>query len=489
MLNRSTIEISVNLAESLLPTVKAISTKPSTMVNELCAPLYTADGLTNLTMSSVEMIKGNLKVISEGTIDKNGYEPSDHDIVMDNYIADLTTLTVNYLGFARSVVNTEVTVLTDKICKLVDSFKYKEPENFFNVTYFKLHGIFTSALVKDEVMGVIPAGIVDFEPINLNSVLNTIDEQGNPKSVDDEYFLTGDEGTDKLILNWLEGIRFNITNWLKGQYEVNSNNFISNLDYYLLNYLFYRKLAETTNITTGDSVTKLKSKSLRNKDYFSECLNSTIVLYNNQVNLGNIVYGSGSINFSYLSTNTYSVIILEDNFEKAVAEGATIETIFGYLASTTMPELRLNSIKDNLNTYNTNWARVRKLYLAYLNSNRLETFKFVVKQAFDEATISGSLTESEKEIIGTSANYEFETKELSDKYISSLTENDIDKVHSVALELTANIRFRFSNAYTILKEMDNLLTEDESLQPQEAALNSVISYLVNYCYEQIKTVK
>ena len=58
----------------------------------------------------------------------------------------------------------------------------------------------------------------------------------------------------------------------------------------------------------------------------------------------------------------------------------------------------------------------------------------------------------------------------------------------IALELVARIRYRFTNAYFILSEMQEILNMDEDIDAKEAALYATIYYITDFLLESVDCV-
>jgi hypothetical protein len=127
------------------------------------------------------------------------------------------------------------------------------------------------------------------------------------------------------------------------------------------------------------------------------------------------------------------------------------------------------------------------MYLVYLNNSRLDIFKQIVTQKFEESL--NELTDAEKEDGFSSAEYMEATKQMASDYIKNIQLSEIDNIDLIALELVAKIRFRFSNAYFILKEMHEIMQMNNEMQPLEAALYATIKYVADFLIEQVDTIR
>ena len=485
MLNKSSVEISANVSEVLVDRQIKLSPKGNTLLSELSSVIKNACFENKfLDRDSVIRAVENAS-IGETTVSRDNnsvYIGSEHDAIMDNYINDMSLLVGNYLSFSRTVVNSQMSEFKESLLESINAYRYKDPEDFFEVSYFTLPEIFKGQLVRDETRGFKGK---DTKYVRTHLNIKALEEEESLQ----EYFMTGHEETDKEITSWLSSV-----NWTKGALfdEINelSLSLPDSLTYGLVNFIFYRNLAERTNINTGDSTVTLRRKASENRDYFASFLASTLALYTTYIRSGKLLGSDTNTNFSYLNEGPFKVTIFEDNFEKAAEAGCTIETVFGFLSSTSSSlSLNVNDLVTEKDKYNTTWSRTRNLYLIHLNNKRLDTFKHLVRVKIDEALHKDKVTESEEEMMAKDAGFVITTLKMSHAYVDGLSVPDIEDVDKLCLDLVAKIRFRFTDSYLILKDMDDLLKADENLDPKEAGLYAAISYLVDYCLQQVEVVK
>lgn len=484
MLNKSTVEIAANLSEVLVDRQIKLVPKINTLIGEMSSVVKNA--CFNPTFIDRDAVVRTIETISVGHNSgaeggPKTYINSEHDTLMDNYIGDMSVLVGNYLNFSRTVVNARVSEFKERLELGINNYRYRDPEDFFEVSYYRLPDIFRSSLVRDEVRSFGKGGRFKKEYINLKEL----------EGVEDltQYFMTGHEESDNDISGWLPSV-----SWVRGALFDDTNEIALSLpealEYALVNYIFYRNLQQRTDINTGDTTVALRRKAKENTLYFSDLLSRNINMFETLLKTGKLLGVGTNTNFSYLTQGPFKVVIYEENFAKAADEGCTVETLFGFLAS---QDSSLNlTVKDliaNKDKYSTVWARTRGLYLVHLNSNRLDVFKHLVRVQVDESLHKDRITESEEEMMSKDGAFVSNTLKLSHAYVDELTVGDVDCIDKVCLDLVAKIRFRFTDSYAILKNMEELLTSDENLDPKEAGLYSAINYLVDYCLQQVEVIK
>lgn len=367
----------------------------------------------------------------------------------------------------------------------INAYKYREAEDFFNVTYYNLSSVLNLDIVASEIptyAGDSKAAKSGVDPINTSG----LEDKENFVS----YLFTGIEEEDAIISGWFSSLGAMGKNYILSPINAFSLTIPAQIDYNLSNYLFYRNLATNTDIITNESVPVVTRKAINNRDYYAACLAQNLVTYKGLVKTGKLL-ASNDVTFSYFSDRHIDLVIYEENFTKLAEAGHGIDTVFGYVSSSgASSSVTVTDITGSEINYKDRWDKTRSLYLIHLNDQRLDIFKHLLRQAF-EASICDveSVTEAEKEFYEKDTNFCKETLRQGNEFIDTLGVDAIEDLNCIALELIAKIRFRFSNAYEILSKMKELMAADETLEPMEAALYSVVSYLTDYCMEQVEVVK
>lgn len=488
MINKSSAILATNIASILVNERITLTPKTGTLMSSLCTSTYKVLSSTNDYLVKDEIPNMIVSGSTGFEVTKAGvkeYELSEHDSYIDNYIADLIRLSTGYINFAKEVVNKEVTRFTDELTTALSSYRYLSAEELFDVRYFKLHEVFTDDLLINEI-----ADYKDSTRLRKIETLNL--KELSTEEVDiSKYLLVGDSEVDRYIVSWIDSAGSNI---LKGYIlnSINENSLSTEvlLDYTLANYLFYRNLTNSTNINTGDSLASLLSKSSSNRDTFGVKLCTALELYSKDIRNGRILSSSSDTNFSYHSGKQISIVVYEENFSKLVEAGGSIEVIFGYLSSSNCnTDIRVDNLIENIEGYVTSWNNMRNLYLISINNSRLDTFKSIASITFNSTLTREIEDESEKEYVLSCNGYVDTTKELANKYIDRLKLSDIDYIDSIALDLVAKIRYRYTNAYDLLRSMSELLKLDDKITPDEAALYSIVWYLTDFLLEEVNAVR
>lgn len=486
MLTNPSANIATDLAKIFVDAGIAIIPKQLTLINELNSAInnnmFGSPETENIPYYLTSASTGN-ELNNRGV---KSYVQSNHDVIMDTYIEDLKQLNTNYVTFARNVVNKKVNSFKESFLQSLTNFNHKEAEDFFNVTYFKLHDIYKSYLV-DQLDTYKGRKIQEYrDSVNLNIILD--------ESFDIcKYILTGDEDLDKTLTDW-----FNALGRSKAQHFLIENiaeyTFSNDglLDYALINYLFYRSLSEKGDLDLGYSSTQLKTKAITNRDYYGSKLNACIETYNKDVSKGRIFSTSTQTSYSYLNKEPINVVIYEDCLNKLVkqSEGLVgIEVLFGYLASGNGNKVTVDELIKSSEEYLKKWSTVRSLYTIHLNNNRLDVFKQMLHMTFENSMKDDDRSDDEKQFLDNNPKYIQETIAIGSAYIDDLHISDIENVDKIVLELVAKIQYRFTNSYYILRDMSESLALSDNIDPLEAALYATVRYLTDSLVEQLNIVK
>lgn len=486
MLTQSSAVLGTNLSTILVEKGMRLVPKNNTLVSELSnailgldsqSDIFDKDYIPNILVNN----SSGEEVVTKGV---KSYIHSSHDTFMDNYIDDLSGLVRNYIAFSRNVVNKEVTLLKEELEECLTQYRYKEPEDFFNIKYFKLHEVFNSYIISSEVTSYLETnGNSYFESMNLNTI--------NAEDFDIIKYLTiGDEEQDKQTINWAnslgsDAIKHLIVNNIP-EYSLSVD---QKLNYSLVNYLFYRNLTERSDLDLGLSSGSLISKSSNNRDYFGTLLCLTLELYHKDIRNGKILASNSDLAFSYFNDRPLDITVYEENLEKLGEAELTLDVLFGYISSGLGNiDVTVDILIRNEHEYINRWKNTRSLYLINLNNSKLDVFKQLLRERFESSLNKEDKNEEEAEFLLQNNGFLEETRTLGNKYIDELDSSDIEDIDRITLELVAKIRYRFTNAYFILKEMNTILKMNDSIEPIEAALYATISYITDYLLEQVDVV-
>lgn len=486
MLSTSSVVIASNLAEILTDKGVRLVPKKNTLLEELTNSIKGKMG--KLEIVDKDSIPDLIRIASEGNeLTVNGskqYQQSSHDTFMDNYISDLSQLVSGHISFARKVVNKEINLIKEELEQSLTSYKYKEPEDFFNVKYFKLCGVFTTPIISTEISPYLETSKkYFFEQVSLSK----LSEEGfDLKS----YLLVGDTEDDEQITAWLAGIGDELAlSYLTTNIPEYTLSVDQLLDYALINFLFYRNLSVKRDIDLGLTSVGLTSMAIGNRDFFGFKLAVLLSAYKKDIRNGRILSTTSNTAFSYHGDNPVNITVYEESLAKLAEAGLSIEVLFGYISSGSGDnDVTVDTLIANGEEFVNKWMKTRSLYLISLNNKRLDIFKQLLRTHFESSLHRVDIDAEEQEFLTSHTGFIEETKKLGNDYIDSLCPSDIDNLSDILLELVAKIRYRFTNAHYLLKNMSGILKTSPNTDPMEAALFATVSYLTDYLIESVDTV-
>jgi len=500
MLHNTSIDLAVNLAVIARQSGVKLTPVASTLMATLCANVRNGISLDQLREAPLaaspdgiydysalksaiqrgaegQKIPGNRHVVAS-------YAESAHDTLMDNYIKEYATLVSTHILFARSVVYRDMQTFVDKLQSSVSGIRMKNAEDLFNVVYVRKHDVFNSSVIENEVYPY-------RDHTCTNSKFGFRESIFTPEFDLLDSLLTGETGQDELIKNWYASVGGE--KLLSYMRVVDSDSFILRLssiaeqmNFYLVNFLFFRKLALQPDLSVGLSVTALTGLAVALRNANACWLLSAMDQYNNYVKSNMLMFPLSSGSLSFLPENGgIEVRIIEEVFERATAEGLTLEHIFGFIADRGQEPPTLDTIKNSGDSYLEVWRRQRGLFSVYTSERRQSMLKDAILHTYREVLSSPEHMESMAEYYGQNTQAVNESVRQGEAYLAGLTFEEMENSLSVALHLVARIAYRHSNAYDIIKGMLEVMARDPETEPTRAVTVSITRYLTKYLMSQL----
>jgi len=485
MLTKNTIKVSEAFAKDLVTANIKLDFLNATALQELCLSVQRYNG--PISISSDEGVIDQIQTMSGGNyvIGANGeksYAMSSHDAIMEDYTNKLSTLVTGHIKYAKTVVNVAVKELHESIISALDNYKEKQPEDFFNVHYYKLPSVFRSPLIDTELS--------QYKEItnNVKDVFNTNTlTEGFDVST---YLLTDNVDYDTYIKSWLDEIGPSvILNYIVNEQQEYAMDIPTLLNYNLANYLFYRNLSIRTDLNLNNTMLQLRVKAANNRNIHAANLYQTVEQYEKTIRNKQLLTTNSATNVSIIIGNTknYDLYVYEESFNELAESGCGIEALFGFIAKTNNYDITTTKLIDGKDYYTNIWLNVRSAYAVTISNTKLITFKTIINNLFFSQLDAAG--EEEKEVINSMSDYNTIVKGMYDAYIKTIDLDTADNIDELCLYLVANVRFYYSNAYYILSNMNKLLKINDKMTPEEAGLYSIIEYLVDFFIKQINIVK
>lgn len=477
MIDRNAAQVGTNLAISLLDKKLELTPIHGSLLSELARSVMTAVNNKPMALSEIEHVVINASTGSTGInrFEQKTYHPSTHDTLTDNYVVDLSNLVASHISFARSVVYKKMVMFSDTVNKFMSGIKVRQAEDFFNVKFYRLHDVFKTQFLADE-LSIELVHRYSPEILNFGDALN------------DEYdlvgaLMTGESDLDELVKNWFatEG-KEKLFSYIKNNLPEYSLSLEERLNYYLINFLFYRNLVIKQDLTNGMSLLQLVSKATVCRDYHLDQLRVALNLYASKLRGGDIIAPESDVKFSHLSEREFAITLFADSFDKAAEQGATIEAVFGYIAKYGKTDLTISSLVANKEEYEKAWHNARGLYASYLMKNK-EFIRIELKRALVE-TLDIDVTEDEKAFELSNKGYREETLALANARIDQMTVAELEDIPKLAFELVARIAYRYTKAASIIGDMLEIQSVNPSIDMKEAAQTAAVNYITDFLMEQ-----
>ena len=424
-------------------------------------------------------------MIAYNTVDASSGYPAAVSTLVDQ-IAPLVTA---HISHARNVVVPLVTTLAESYLAYMESAKLKEPTSMFEILKVKLPGILTDESFVGEL------GYARDMKISAPSEYLKLDSKQNVEIL--ELCMTGSGSYDAQIKTWLlskepgwlEEVWFGIFG--KNEYMPNNacitsyqalNNVMctpqENAEVCLAVYLIARKLQLNVPEGVNMSLSKFDALMTSIKDFAAG--NLTQHLYK--------VAQANSTNSLIVQYNeaTYCLCVNDDLYGNWLDAGGSPEILLGMVCAgnvvKTIPE-----IDQKAEQFKKAWDNFVALHQAKEVNNRHIYARKAIISLFNEQ-LKNEIPE-EKEVRQKESNFCDSRIQKAYEYIDGLTVSELDDAYNVALKLVACIRFNYTSAYYILKDIDAVCKANPDIDVREAANLATINYIGDYLADQIAIKK
>ena len=477
MIDKQSAMVGSNLAVALLDKNIDLTPIHGSLVSELSQAVSKAlyppvEDIANIEYTILNASNGNH---TQNRLGQKTFEPSAHDVLMDNYVPELSALITSHISFARSVVYKKMALFTESIDKYNGSLKVRQAEDFFRVNFYKLHDVFRTQFLESELsIGGVTRGspeVINFGDA-LHSDYDLLSSLMIGESDMDEFVKSwfGQEGKDKLF------------GYIKNDIQEFNLSLQERLNYHLINFLFYRNLVLKQDLQNGMSLLQLVSKATVSRDYHVNQLRLALKLFDSKIKAGDILTPESDVKFTHLSEREFDITLFSDNFDKAAEQGGTIDAVYGYIAKFGKTDLSVSQLVAQKDDLESAWRNVRSLYGSYLLKNK-DYIRIEIKRVFLEI-MNGDQTEDEKIFEEANKGFKEESVKLANAYVDSLSTKELDDSIKIAYELFAKIVYRYTAAWKIIGDMLELQSVNPEIEMQEAAQAAAVNYTVDFLMGQ-----
>lgn len=414
---------------------------------------------------------------------------SQHTLKMRALVDDIAPYITNHISFARNVVAPRVTELAEKLQHYLTAAKPIDP-----VSLFEIESRDIPDLLKDEsfMSGELLAyrDVTEVKSPTQTFVFATLEGQTTQAFVS-----LGSERLDELVGRWLMGLPKDYLDRVYQSYFVGqlgekyydyhlvyaherTRNPYAILDLAIATYLIAKKLSVEVQSIPGVSLTQYKTELRNIIDLAGSKLWMALKSIARHIETGVMVEEA--------VVSAKRIVVNNAVYRPWLAEGNVPEVLLGMLASG-----QVNYSVRNINAVKDAMLKAWQGYVSLVQTDlRAEMKKRFTAYAEAEA-IQGlaELSDLEKDYAQDHAGFKDEVVKRIKAEIADLGHRIMDNPNHTALHLVAKARFYFTSSYGILSEMEEAAKENPELDPREAALLSVVSYLADYFAEQVSAVK
>ena len=426
----------------------------------------------------------------------NHVEPSQHTLKLMALANDLAPYITSHISHARNTVAPLVVELSNKLQKYLDTAKPLDP-----VSQFEIEQRSIPAIALDE----------SFQADGLEAYAGTDSKYRSfPHTLDvpeeDSFYIDlvnlGSNRLNALVGEWLKTkdpnfikavYIVNFSNQLDALSTVNGGNYsglyalvdpgvganpYDTLDLALAMYLIGTRLISNVVPTKGVSLVEYKSAMRAMIDYAGSQIHKSLKVIQRQ-HEANVLVTEAII-------SKKKIVVNKSIYRAWLESGGQPEVLMGMLASGEVL-YAISAIEEAKEKLLRQWANYVMLSQTNIKAEMHKRFR---DYAENEVMMGlNDLTELEQEYAQNCANFKERIQVLVQEEIEHLNHRLMDDVHHTALHLIAKARFFYTSAYSILNEMAIVARDNPNIDPREAALLSVISYVGEYFEEQIVCVK
>ena len=482
-MKKSTFEMSYQFSDMLHEKNLEAVAHSNGVLNELVqhsAPvgITTANSLSQTDEDYLSVYSGNFL---DGTTQDYSAYPAAINTLVDQ-IAPLVTAHVSH---ARNVVKPLVVSFAESYLEYMESAKIKDPGSMFEICKCSLPSILTDeSFISELGWGKDTAPKMPSEFLRI--------PEGKMQADLIEMMLVGSARVDEQIktwvaskdANWIETIWYSVF----GQQEYLPQNVhhsgytgceygftaVEAAEYSLAVYLLARKIQ--MNIPEGLQMSLAKFDTLVTsiKDYAVSQLVK---------NLQKVASANSSKSLVlYYDEYNYRLYVNGDLYGQWLDAGNTPELLLGMISSggvvKTIPE-----IDERADKFKRAWDNFCSLHNAKEINNRHIYAKQALVTLFHQH-LKHEVPE-EKEVRQKESNFMDTRLKKAEAFINEMTTTQLDDVFNVALHLVARIRFDYTSAFYILRDIDAVCKVNPEIDPREAATLATINYVGDYLADQI----
>ncbi len=483
MLTEQSVLSAVSVANKFSDRNKALIAKPNTLLNRLVDATYIKIN-GNSVLDDILETQGNgyeilATAVSSLTDGKDSV--SIHDEIMADSVDTIATFVNQHISYAKTEVSPKVVEMYNSLAQYTQNYPDNLAETTVNIDEYDIPHILMDESFVDNMK------YMDGKKILTPDAIVSI----APKSNEDllKLLLTGDERYDEQILPWASKLKnpqsifnsfFNasaltpeLASRIISADRLMSEPIYNRLDTALAIYLISVNLYNNPENTEG-GITLAKYKDLLSqmKDFAAgliwESLQRISLFRKN--------------NTLILGVDGKCAIVYKPIYEAWLSTGGSPETVLGVVVSG-RPIYLQGALDANSDDLKKSWNSYKTFYNASQVNTRIDRFKEYLTILFDKYLGEpGNLVTQYKE---AHPGYDENARKLFEEYKSTLVVADMSSLSVVALKTVAYCMHYFTDAYDILKSIEDNCAANKNLDIRESALLATIEYVTRYIMAQI----
>lgn len=484
-MKKSTFEMSYQFADQFHEQNCQVVAHVNGVLNELVQLSVPTDMTPNLKQDNESFLETFAELFTFNTC----YEKSSYPAAVSTLVDQISPLVTAHISHARNVVVPLVTSLAESYLSYLESAKIKDPSSMFDICKIKLPTILTDENFISEL------GYARSWSKGTPSTYLRLDSKVNEDIL--ELCMTGTNRFDEQIKSWLAS---KDPNWLeqvwysvfgKNEYLPSGSMVIS---YYTLEdisytphecaemclavYLIARKLQINIPEGVGMSLGKFDTLITTIKDFAAGNLSQHLKKIAQANTTNNLIVQYNEAN--------YRLYVNDDLYGGWLDKGGSPEVLLGMVCTgnvvKTIPE-----IDEKAEQFKKAWDNFVALHQAKeVNNRHIYARKALISLFNEQLTVA---IPEEKDVRQKESNFCDTRVKKAYECINAMTVGELDDVYAASLCLVAGIRFDYTSAYYILKDIDTVCKANPNIDVREAANLATINYLGDYLADQIAIKK
>lgn len=400
---------------------------------------------------------------------------------LETLVSDQGKLVSTHIGFARTVVTPIAVALAEKYQAYLSAIQPKDAASEFSIVNVKPAAILTD--------GFFIEALQFYKGRKLNPLSTQIPRQEARSSEELlEMLMTAETSLSASIQEWIFS---KPQGWIESLWLMtfcSPNNSSAQGD--SIGDLYLKDLIPAEAAEASLAI-HLWCKSLLNApgkanvkastSSFEQILDYTGTLIYASIQRIALANSSSTLVLKYVS-GSRTMYVNGDLYPKWLEEGNVPEILLGMACSGNINE-NINVIREKAESLINTWNQFVTVYEVKEFNNRHVYSRRALIQMFNESL--NNCVEEEKEVRLRESYFAATRIRQAEAYLDTRTMSQLEDVFEIALYLTAKLRFNYTSAYEILRDIDVLMKSDKKADVREAALIATINYLGDFLAENI----